>query len=179
VDPGDICPPQKQPSSAQPGRAPAPPNRRTPPVSNNSPSCVPSLSRSLPMGLTCRCQFPSPARSLSLCLAGPVRQLSSHCPARPLFSLCAVELPCQFCLPHARHGPACAHSRTSPGFSARMPTDAPSSLLRAPPLPRTRPSPHFTHPRSFSRSALAARRRRRPASVFPTIQLTGDRAKPP
>jgi hypothetical protein len=37
--------------------------------------------------------------SLSLCLAGPVRQPPSRCPACPLFSLCAVSLPCQFRLP--------------------------------------------------------------------------------
>jgi hypothetical protein len=54
---------------------------------------------------------------------------------------------------------------------------APCSLFSAPPVPRAHPSPHFTHPRPLSRSALAARRRRRPAPVFPTIQLAGDRAK--
>jgi hypothetical protein len=51
-------------------------------------------------------------------------------------------------------------------------------LFRAPPVPRTH-SPHFTHPRPLSHFALAARRRRRPALTFPTVQLAGDRAKPP
>jgi hypothetical protein len=46
-------------------------------------------------------------------------------------------------------------------------------------VPRTRPSPHFARPRPLSRSALAARRRRRPEPTFPTIQLAGDHAKPP
>jgi hypothetical protein len=123
-----------------------------------------------------------PARlplSLSLYLAGPFRQLSSRCPACPLFSLYVVGPPCQFRLPRARRGPARAHSRTSPDFSATTPAHAPSSLFRALPVPRAHPSPHFTHPRPLSRSVLAARRRRRPTSTFPTIQLAGDRAKPP
>jgi hypothetical protein len=42
----------------------------------------PSLARCL-VGPICRCQFPSPACSLSLCLAGPDRQPSSRCPAHP------------------------------------------------------------------------------------------------
>jgi hypothetical protein len=59
------------------------------------------------------------------------------------------------------------------------PAHAPSSLLRAPPMPRTRPSPYFTQLCPLSRSALAGRHRRRPAPAFPIIQLTGDRTKPP
>jgi hypothetical protein len=98
---------------------------------------------------------------------------------RPLFSLYAVGQPCQFRLPHARRRLARAHSRTSPGFSATTPAHAPNSLLIAPPVPRAHPSPQFTHPRPLSRSALAARRRRRPALAFPTVQLAGDHAKPP
>jgi hypothetical protein len=40
------------------------------------------------VGPTCRRRFLHPhSPSLSLCLAGPVRQLLSRCPARPLFSL--------------------------------------------------------------------------------------------
>jgi hypothetical protein len=54
-----------------------------------------------------------------------------------------------------------------------------SSLLRAPPVPRARPPPHFAQLCPLSRSALAARRHRRPAPAFPTIQLARDRAKPP
>jgi hypothetical protein len=90
-----------------------------------------------------------------------------------------VGLPCQIRPPRAHRGPASAHSCMSPGFSATSPAHAPSSLLRAPPVPRTRPSPHFAQLRPLSHCALAARRRRRPASAFPIIQLTGDRAKPP
>ncbi|PWZ17301.1 hypothetical protein Zm00014a_018293 [Zea mays] len=56
---------------------------------------------------------------------------------RPLFSLCAVDPPCQFRPPRARRGPASAHSRTSPDFSATTPAHVTSSLLRAPPVPRT------------------------------------------
>jgi hypothetical protein len=62
------------------------------------------------------------ACSLSLCLVGPVCQCRAVAPARPLFSLYAVGLPCQFRLLRARHGLARAHSRTSPGFSATTPT---------------------------------------------------------
>jgi hypothetical protein len=90
-----------------------------------------------------------------------------------------VGLPCQFSFLRARRGPARAHSRTSPGFSATTPAHAPSSLFRALPVPRAHPSPHFTHPRPLSCSALAARRRRRPALASPTIQLAGDRSEPP
>jgi hypothetical protein len=117
--------------------------------------------------------------SLSLSLAVPVRQFLNCCPTRPLFSLCAVGLPCQIRPPCARHGPASAHSRTLPDFSATTPAHAPSSLLRAPPVPALAPPPHFTQLCPLSRSALTARRRRRPVPAFPTIQLTGDRAKPP
>jgi hypothetical protein len=131
-----------------------------------------------PVGPTCRRQFPSPVRSLYLCLAGPVRQLSSRCPTRPLFSLCAMDLSCQLRPLHARCGPARAHLRTSPDFSAMTPAHVPSSLLRALLVPRAHPLPHFTHPRPLSCSALVARHRRRPAPTFPTIQLAGDRAKP-
>jgi hypothetical protein len=117
-------------------------------------------------------------RHFSLCLVGLVRQWRAIAPARPLFSLCAVGQPCQFRLPRTRRGPARAHLQTSPGFSATTPAHAPNSLFRAPPVPRAHPSPHFTHPRPLSCSALPARRRRRPALAFPTVQLAGDRAKP-
>jgi hypothetical protein len=105
--------------------------------------------------------------------------VASRCPPCPLFSLCVVGLPCQFCLPRTRCGPARAHSRTSPGFSATMPAHAPSSLFRAPLVPRAHPSPHFAQLHPLSRSALAASHRRRPTPVFPAIHLTGDRAQPP
>ncbi|PWZ36781.1 hypothetical protein Zm00014a_037480 [Zea mays] len=60
-----------------------------------------------------------------------------------------------------------------------MPAHAPNSLLRAPPVPRACPSPHFTQLHSLSRSAHAASRCRRPASAFPTVQATRDHARPP
>jgi hypothetical protein len=147
---------------------PAPLDRRTPPVSGSSPSRVPSLSRSLLYGadLSAPVSF-ARSLSISLYLAGLVRQCRAIAPARPLFSLCAMGLSCQFCLLCARRGPARAHSRTSLGFSATTPAHAPNSLFRAPPVPRTRPSPHFARPRPLSRSALAARdpsRRSRPSS---------------
>jgi hypothetical protein len=122
------------------------------------------------------------ARSLSLSLSVSRAWFASAELLPPhvlLFSLCAMGLSCQFRLLHARRGLARAHSRTSPGFSATTPAHVPNSLFRAPPVPRTRPSPHFAHPRPLSRSALAARRHRRPASVFLAIYLTGDRTKPP
>jgi hypothetical protein len=137
----------------------------------------PSLAR-CPVGPTCRRRFSSPARS-PLCLTGPVRQCRAVAPARPLFSLCAVGLPCQFRLPRSRRGPASAHSHTSPGFLATTPVQRPSSLLRVPLVPRAHPSPHFAQLHPLSRSAHAATRRRRPAPAFPAIQLAGDHSKPP
>jgi hypothetical protein len=103
----------------------------------------------------------------------------SRCPTRPLFSPCVVGQPCQFRLLRARRGLARAHSRTSSGFLATTPAHAPSSLFRAPPVPRAHPSPHFAQLHPLSRSALAASRRRRPAPASPAIQLDGDRPKPP
>jgi hypothetical protein len=142
--------------------------------------CAPSFSRSLPSGadLSALVSF-ARSLSLSLCLVGLDRQSPSRCPVRPLFSLCAVGLPCQFRPLRARRGPARAHSRTSPDFSATTPAHAPISLLRAPPVPRAHPSPHFTQLHPLSRSAHAASHQRRPAPVFSAIQLTGDRSKPP
>jgi hypothetical protein len=133
-----------------------------------------------PVGPTCRLQFPSPARSLSLSVSrARIASRRAVAPRTPFFSLCIVGLPCQFRVPRARRGMARAHSRTSPDFSATTPAQAPSSLLRAPPVPHARLSPHFAYPRPLSRSALAASRCRRPALAFSTIQLAGDRTKPP
>jgi hypothetical protein len=99
-------------------------------------------------------------------------------PHTPFFSLCGVGLPCQFRPLCARRGPARAHSRTSTDFSATTLAHAPSSLLRTPPVPRAHPSPHFAQLHPLSRSTHAASRRR-PAPVFPAIQLARDRSKPP
>jgi hypothetical protein len=132
------------------------------------------------VGPICRRQFPSPTHSLSLSLSrGPRSPAAEPLPRAPLSSLCVVGLPCQFCPLRVRRGPARAHSRMSPDFSATKPAHAPSSLLRAPPVPRTHPSPHFAQLRPLSCSAHAASRRPRPAPAFPAIQLTEDRSKPP
>jgi hypothetical protein len=150
---------------------------------------VPSLSRSLPA----RANLSSPvfftrAFSLSLCVCVCVcvcvsrARIASHrvvAPRAPFLSLCAVGLPCQFRPLRARRGPARAHSRTSPDFSATTLAHTPSSLLRAPPVPHAHPSPHFAQLHPLSRSAHAASRRRRPAPAFPAIQLAGDCSKPP
>jgi hypothetical protein len=57
----------------------------------------------------------------------------------------------------------------------RRPPTCPTLFLE----PRAHPSPHFARLHPLSRSAHAANRRRRPAPVFPAIQLAGDRSKPP
>jgi hypothetical protein len=82
-----------------------------------------------------------PACSLSLSLSRGPRSLATETLPRapPFFSLCAGGLPCQFRPLRARRGPTSAHSRTSPDFSAMTPAHTPSSLLRAPPVPRTHP----------------------------------------
>jgi hypothetical protein len=110
------------------------------------------------VGPSCRRRFSSPARP-SFLSASRARIASRRvvAPSAPLFSLCVVGLPCQLRPLRARRGPARAHSRTSPDFSATTPTHAPSSLLRVPPVPHARPSPHSAHPRPLSRSVLAAR----------------------
>jgi hypothetical protein len=82
---------------------------------------------------------------------GLVRQCRVVAPACPLFSLCAVGLSCQSRLLRARRGPARAHSRTSPGFSATTPAHAPNSLLE----PRQCPAhtPHLiSHTLALSRA---------------------------
>jgi hypothetical protein len=117
---------------------------QTPPVSGSSP-----LPRALSLALcavgpTCWHQFPLPVCSLSVSWA----RFASAESLAPLvsFSLCAVGLPCQFHLPRPRRGPARAHSHTWPDFLATTPAHVPSSLFRAPPMPRTHPSPHFAQP---------------------------------
>jgi hypothetical protein len=141
---------------------------------------APSHSRSLPSGVDLSAPvFFTGALPLSLCLAGLDRKCRAIALARPLFSLYAVGLPCQFCPLRARRGPVREHSRTSPDFSATTAAHAPSSLLRAPSVPRAHPSPHFAQLHPLSCSVLIARRRRRPAPVFSAIQLAEDRSKPP
>jgi hypothetical protein len=133
--------------------------------SPNQPVGASFLPRALPLSLSI-----SRARSASR------RAVAPHA---PFSSLCVVDPTCQFRPLRARRGPARAHSRTSPDFSTTTPAHAPSSLLRAPPVPSAHPSPHFAQLRPLSRSAHAASHRRRPAPAFPAIQLAGDRSKPP
>jgi hypothetical protein len=122
-----------------------------------------------PVGLISRRPFFSTARALPLSLShGPGSPVVKPLPRASLFSLCVVGQPCQL-----------RPLRTSSGFSAMTPTLVSSSLLIAPPMPRAHPSPHFAHPRPLSRSTLAASSRRRPAPTSSTIQLAGDRSKPP
>jgi hypothetical protein len=159
-----------RPKSAQPGRAPAPPDRRTPPVSGRSP-----LPRALSLSLSARWAQPvgagflhprAPSLSVSWAWIASRRAVALRA---PFFFLCAMGLPYQFGPLRARHGPACAHLRTSPDFSATTPAHAPSSLLRAPPVPRAHPLPHFGQLHPLSRSAHVASRRQRPAPAFPAI----------
>jgi hypothetical protein len=169
-----------RPKSAQPGHVPAPPTGGPHLSAAVLPrACPPSLAR-CQVGPTCQRQFPSPVRSLSLSVSWA--QIASRwaiAPRAPFFSLYAVGLPCQFRPLRARRGPARAHSRTSPDFSATTPAHTPSSLLRAPPVPYARPSPQFAQLHPLSRSTHAASHRRRPAHMFSAIQLAGDRSKPP
>jgi hypothetical protein len=110
---------------------------------------------------------------------GPVRQRRVVAPrASPLLSLC--HGPSMLDPPSSRPPwtSACALAHVV-GFLGHNAAHAPSSLLIAPPVPRTRPSPHFAHSHPLSRSAHAASHRRRPAPVFLAIQLAGDRPRPP
>ncbi|PWZ07348.1 hypothetical protein Zm00014a_001856 [Zea mays] len=108
------------------------------------PSARPPSLALCPLGLTCWRQFSSPARSLALSVSRAwIPSRRAVAPRAPFFSLCALGLPCQFCPLRAHRGLARAHSRTSPDFLATTPAHAPSSLLRAPPVPRTHPSSLF------------------------------------
>jgi hypothetical protein len=137
----------------------------------------PSLAR-CPVGPTCRRQFPSPVRSLSL----------SHRPSSPVPSRCPPRIP--FSLSASW---ACLVSYAFPALAVdwrvrtrarrrvsrpRCPPTRPAPFFRAPPMPRTHPSPHSAQLRRLSRSAHAASCRRRPASGFPAIQLAKDRPRP-
>jgi hypothetical protein len=119
------------------------------------------------------------ARSLSLSLSVSRARFASaeSLPPRVLFSLSAPWA----CLVSSAF-PALAvdwRVRTRARHRVSWPRHPPSSVFRAPPVPRAHPSPHFARLHPLSRSAHAASRRRRPAPVFPTIQLAGDRPKPP
>jgi hypothetical protein len=166
--------------SARPrARAPAPHDRRAPPLSGYFLSRALSLAL-CPLGPTCRRQLLRPRASLfSLCLTGPRCQALSRC-LRASFSLSAPwTLPVSSALPaqavdrHVRTRARCRHSRP------RRPPTRPQLPLRAPPEPALTPPPHFAQFLPLSCSAHAARHRRRPAPASLTIQLAGDRAKSP
>jgi hypothetical protein len=149
---------------------PAPPNRRTPPVSGDSPSRTPSLSRSLPGGANLSAPV-SFARSLSLSVSwARFASRRAVAPRTPFFSLCTVGLLCQFHLPRARRGPARAHSCTSPDFSAKTPAHAPAPYLEPHQCPMHTPrliSLGFTLSRALPSPPAAAgdlRPRSRPSS---------------
>jgi hypothetical protein len=159
---------RKQPKpaqSAQPGRAPAPSDRRIPHVSGSSPSRVSSLPRSLPSGsdLLAPVSF---ARSLSLS-HGPRSPVAEPLPRTPLSPLSAP-----WTLPIS----------SAPSVLAvdwRVRTHARHRISR-PRRPPTRPTP-FIEPRQcpahnphlISRSFTLSR-------ALPTPPAAaGDRSKPP
>jgi hypothetical protein len=116
---------------------------------------------------------------LSLSLSrGPGSPVAEPLSRAPLSSLCVSWASPVSSAPSALVVDRRAQSRTSLDFSATTPGHAPNSLLRAPPVPRARPSPHFAQLHPLSRSAHTASRRRRPAPAFPANELAGDRPKP-
>jgi hypothetical protein len=158
-----------RPSSAQRARAPAPPDRWAPPVSGGfCPACFPPPSL-CPVGPTCRRQLfsppraplPSPSRGAALPDAEPL-------PRAP-FSLSA---PWAFPVNSAVPAPA-VDQRARTRVSRRDPRPRRSAHAPAPfeppPVPPLTPLPHFTQSRPRSRSAHAARPRRRPAPASPAI----------
>jgi hypothetical protein len=161
-----------QPSSTQPGRAPACPRHLTGGIHLSAAAFSPahSLSRSLPAGadlsapvFPLRTSLPSLPHWPVLPGAEPLH------PCAPFLSLCAMDPPSQFRPPRTRRGPTRAHSRMTLEFSATTPTHAPQLPLRAPLAPALTSPPHFAQLRPLSCSSHAARRRRRPAPAFPTI----------
>jgi hypothetical protein len=127
---------------------------------------------------TCRRQFLhpfTPSLSVSRARFASHRAIASRSPFLSLRRGLALSDPPSSRPPWTS---ACAlvHVAVFLGHDARPRTQL--SSYRALPVPRAHPSPHFTHPRPLSRSALAAKRRRRPVPTFPAIQLAGDRAKP-
>jgi hypothetical protein len=106
---------------------PVAPKRWTPPVSASLPRTLLSLSLAAQWGQAVGAGSLRPRPLFPLCLTGPIHQSPSHCPVRSP-SLCAEVLPYQLLPPCARRGPARAHSRTLPEFSA-------TTLAHTPQLP--------------------------------------------
>jgi hypothetical protein len=130
-----------RPSSAQPGRVPAPPDRWAPPVSGGSLPRTLSLSLSLSaqwgraVGASCL----HPRAPLPLCLAGPSRQCAEPLPPRARsLSLCrgtALSAP-----PSPR--PPWTNTRARmPRSPAMSPTHAPHLLFEHRPHPHSLPRP--------------------------------------
>jgi hypothetical protein len=135
-----------------------------------------SFSRTLPSGadLSAPVSF-ARAPLLSLCLMGPVRQLPSHCPARPLFfSLCRGPVPS---VPSSSRSPgtsACAlvHFAGFLGHDARPRAQLPFLEPRQCPAHTPRlTSLDFTLSRALPTPPIAAgdpRPRSRPSSSLKT-----------
>jgi hypothetical protein len=114
------------------------------------------------VGPDCRRRLPRLRALLLSLLCGPALPVVEPLPprARPL-SLCAMGLRSQLCLPRAHHGPAHAHSRTSPGTSAMSSAHASQLFFehrppeRSPTLTSALPTPSDLSgdPRSPPRSA--------------------------
>jgi hypothetical protein len=81
----------------------------------------PSLSLTAQWGRPVGAGFFTRAPLLCLYLKGPVHQLLSRCPVRPLFSLCVVGLSCQI-PPRPRR----AHVAAFLGYDARPRAQLPS-----------------------------------------------------
>jgi hypothetical protein len=135
--------------------------RRFPSARASSPS--PSAQWGLFVGASC----PRPRVPFPLCLTGPPRQHAEPFPPRPL-PLTASWDPCQLRLPRDplwTSTRALKHARRDP--RPRRPPTHPSSLLSTA-RTRTRfPVPFRIGSLSLTRSALAARPRRRPAPAVP------------
>jgi hypothetical protein len=118
-------------------------------------------------------------RSLSLS-RGPGPPVAEPLPCTPLSPLSTPWTLPVSSAPSAlavdRRVRTCARHRSS--LPRRPPTRLPP-FIEPRQCPTHTPSPHFAQLRPLSRSAHAASRRRRPAPTFPTIQLAGDRSKPP
>jgi hypothetical protein len=141
-------------------------------------ACPPSLAH-CPVGPACRRQFSSP-RAPSLPLSrGPGSLVAKLLHRTPLSPLSAPwTLPVSYA-PSALAVDRRVRTHARRRISRPRRPHVPRSLIRAPLVPRAHPSPHFAHLRPLSRSDHAASRRRRPAPTFSTIQLAGDRSKPP
>jgi hypothetical protein len=123
----------KHPSSAQSGRAPAPPHRWAAPVSGSffPRALTLSLSLSLPSGARLSRRFPSPARPSSLSASRARFARRRVVAPRTLALSLSVSWapPVSSAFPVPRRGPAPAHSHTSPESSTMSPAHAPSSFL--------------------------------------------------